>query len=207
MLSEMSSRIFENFEIKDETREKTLKLSRKMVRLSSRAIKSIHRDEFNEAKQMMDEVSKLNRKIKSLLEKHPDIYHGGFVENAQQEYAEAAILYHIIKENRIPEPAWLGVEDSAFLLGLGDVVGELRRIILDLIRLDEPDKAEKILSIMDDIYTTIMLFDFPDALSRGLRHKCDVARSIVERTRGDLTNAIENAKLKESMSELEKILN
>ncbi|HUV83414.1 MAG TPA: hypothetical protein VMW53_10120, partial [archaeon] len=121
-------------------------------------------------------------------------------------YAEAAIIYHILTENRIPEPTELNVEDSAFLLGLGDVVGELRRIILDLIRNDKTYDGEKYLEIMDEIFSTIILFDFPDALSKGLRHKGDVARSLVERTRGDLTIAVGNNRLNESMTRLENKL-
>ncbi len=177
-----------------------------MVRLSGTAIKSIHRGECEIAKQLLDEVSALNREIISELEDHPDIFHAGFVENAQQEYAEASILYSILKKDRVPDPAKLSVKDPAYLLGLGDVAGELRRFILDLIRLDRPHEGEELLEIMDEIYSTIMLFDFPDALSRGLRRKGDVARSLVERTRGDITNAMEHAKLKERMSELEKKL-
>jgi translin len=206
MLSEIGSRLFDNFEDKDEAREKSLRLSRNIIRLSGRAIKSIHREQYNEAEQLIEEVSKLNNDIRSLLKVHPDIFHAGFVENAQTEYAEAAIIYYILTENRIPEPIELNVEDSAFLLGLGDVVGELRRIILDLIRKDKPYDGEKYLEIMDDIFSTIILFDFPDALSKGLRHKGDVARSLVERTRGDLTIAIGNARLDESMTRLEEKL-
>ncbi|MBE0522981.1 MAG: hypothetical protein IBX40_01375 [Methanosarcinales archaeon] len=206
MLSEIGSRLFDNFEDKDEAREKSLRLSRNIIRLSGRAIKSIHREQYNEAEQLIEEVSKLNNDIRSLLKVHPDIFHAGFVENAQTEYAEAAITYHILTENRIPEPIELNVEDSAFLLGLGDVVGELRRIILDLIRKDKPYDGEKYLEIMDDIFSTIILFDFPDALSRGLRHKGDVARSLVERTRGDLTIAVGNTRLNESMTRLENKL-
>ena len=206
MILEISSRILENFETKDTARERSLKLSRKMVRISGRAIKSIHRGEWDIAEKLLDEVSTLNREIISELEDHPDIFHAGFVENAQQEYAEASILYSIMKKDRVPDPAKLSVKDPAYLLGLGDVVGELRRVILDLIRLDRPHEGEELLEIMDEIYSTIMLFDFPDALSRGLRRKGDVARSLVERTRGDITNAMEHAKLKERMSELEKKL-
>ena len=206
MLSEIGSRLFDNFEDKDEAREKSLRLSRKIVRLSGRAIKSIHREQYNEAELLIEDVSKLNNEIQSLLKVHPDIYHAGFVENAQTEYAEAAIIYHILTKNRIPEPTELNVEDSAFLLGIGDVVGELRRIILDLIRKDKPYDGEKYLEIMDEIFSTIILFDFPDALSKGLRHKGDVARSLVERTRGDLTIAIGNARLDESMTRLEEKL-
>lgn len=206
MLSEISSRLFKNFEAKDNARERSLKLSRNVTRLSGKAIKSVHRKEMDKAIQLIHEASAINREMRSVLEEHPDIYYAGFVENAQQEYTEAAVLYHIIKENRIPDTAELEVEDAAYLLGLGDVVGELRRIILDLIRLEKPNEGEKILDIMDDIFSTIILFDFPDALSKGLRRKGDVARSLVERTRGDLTNAVGHAKLKDRMSELENKL-
>ncbi|MCL7412338.1 MAG: haloacid dehalogenase [ANME-2 cluster archaeon] len=196
----------EKFEAKDIAREHALKLSRTMVRLSSRAIKSIHRKQFDQAREIIAEAGALNTEIKSILADHPELYFAGFLEQAQQEYAEATILYCIIKENRIPDTTEIDVEDPAYLLGLGDVVGELRRLILDLIRLDTPEEGEKYLDIMDDMYTTMLLFDFPDALLRGLRHKGDVARSLVERTRGELTNSIGHAKLKERMSELEKKL-
>lgn len=203
MLSKIALRLLDNFEDKDKAREKSLRLSRNIVRLSGRAIKSIHREQYDEAGLLIEDVSKLNHEIQSLLKVHPDIFNAGFVEKAQTEYAEAAIIYHILTENRIPEPAELKVEDSAFLLGLGDVVGELRRFILDLIRKNKPYEGEKYLEIMDEIFSTIILFDFPDALSKGLRHKGDVARSLVERTRGDLTIAIGNTRLEESMTRLE----
>ncbi|MCK4929337.1 MAG: hypothetical protein KAR76_06335 [Methanosarcinales archaeon] len=206
MLSKISTRLFENFEAKDAAREHALKLSRNIVRLSGRAIKSIHRKQFDQAKEIIAEVVVLNAEIKSMLSDHPDIYYAGFVEHAQQEYAEASLLYQIITKNEILDTTELDVEDSAYLMGLGDVVGELRRVILDLIRLEKPAQGEKYLEMMDDIYTTILLFDFPDAMLKGLRHKGDVARSLVERTRGELTNAMGQAKLKERMSELENKL-
>ncbi|MBW6518259.1 MAG: translin family protein [ANME-2 cluster archaeon] len=206
MLSKISARLFEHFEVKDIAREHALKLSRTVVRLSSSAIKSIHRKQFDQAKDIIVEAGTINTEIKSILADHPELYFAGFVEQAQQEFAEATILYCIINENRIPDTSEIDVEDPAYLMGLGDVVGELRRVILDLIRLDKPTEGEKYLDIMDDIYTTILFFDFPDALLRGLRHKGDVARSLVERTRGELTNAIGHEKLKERMSELEKKL-
>ncbi len=206
MLSKISARLFKNFEAKDVAREHALKLSRNIVRLSSKAIKSIHRKQFDKAKEIIVEAGALNTEIKSILAEHPELYVAGFVEHAQQEYAEATILYSIITENKIPDNTEIDVEDSAYLMGLGDVVGELRRVILDLIRLDKTAEGEKYLDIMDDIYTNILLFDFPDALLKGLRHKSDVARSLVERTRGELTNAMGQAKLKERMSKLEKKL-
>jgi translin len=206
MFFEISSELLNNFEIKDKAREHSIKLSRNIIRFSSKAIRSIHRGEWAEAEQLIKKASNLNNEIRSVLESHPDIYYTGPIEGAQQEYAEAAILYLILKKKIIPGPSELDVEDPAYLLGLGDVVGELRRFILDLIRSQKVYEGEELLETMDEIYTNIILFDYPDALHKGLRRKADVARSLVERTRGDLTNAIGHARLKEDMYRLKKNL-
>jgi len=204
MLFEISSELLKHYEAKDKAREHALNLSRRLVRLSGSAIRSIHKEEMNTAKQTISEASDLNIEIKTTLKDHPDIYYGGFVESGQQELVEASVLYCILYEKRILRPAQLDVEKTAYLLGMGDVVGELRRIILDRIRSDKPYEGEELLEIMDEIYSTIMLFDFPDALSRGLRRKGDVARSLVERTRGDITNAMEHARLIEQICRLDE---
>jgi translin len=204
MLSKISSDLLHHFEAKDKAREQALSHSRRVVRLSGSAIRSIHKEEMNTAKQTISEASDLNTTIKTILKDHPDIYYGGFVESAQQELVEATVLYYIQNEKRILKPSELDVEKTAYLLGLGDVVGELRRIILDRIRSQRPYEGEELLVIMDEIYSTLMLFDFPDALHKGLRRKADVARSLVERTRGELTNAIGHARLIEQIRRLDE---
>ena len=138
---------------------------------------------------------------------HADIYYAGFVEHAQQEYSEVSILRSLLKEEgeikNIPSPDELKVEYAAYLNGLGDVVGELRRHVLDLIRKDSFEKAEIFLGIMENIHAMLMDFDYPDAITKGLRRKTDVSRALIEKTRGDVVNAIGQKKLETAMLNLE----
>ena len=134
-------------------------------------------------------------KIRELLGNHQDVRYAGFVDGAEQEYAEAISVYSIITRNEILTPAEVGVELANYLAGLGDVCGELRRHILDLIRSGRAKDGEYFLEVMEEIYYLLMLFDYPDAITRGLRRKSDLARSMLERTRGDLTNALEISRM------------
>ncbi|HID27915.1 MAG TPA: translin family protein [Methanosarcinales archaeon] len=200
-ISEISQAIKIKFDSKDSAREQALKLSREVIRLSGNAIRAIHRKEYNRANELLQDEKSILDNIKSILENHKDIYYAGFVEDAQQEYAEAILLYSIITKentanlNTLPDPEEIEVEYAPYLKGLGDLVGELRRHILDLIRRDKEEDGENFLELMEDIYTILMHFDYPDAITHGLRRKVDIARSIIERTRGDLTNAIQCKKL------------
>lgn len=205
---EISQAIKIKFDSKDSAREQALKLSREVIRLSGNAIRAIHRKEYNRANELLQDEKSLLDNLKSILENHKDIYYAGFVEDAQQEYAEAILLYSIItKENpfaSLPDPEEIEVEYAPYLKGLGDLVGELRRHILDLIRLDKVEEGENFLELMEDIFTILMHFDYPDAITHGLRRKVDMARSIIEKTRGDLTNAIQCKKLMTAISEMKK---
>lgn len=207
MINDISARILENFEAKDRARENGLLLSRNVVRICGTAIRHIHRGDFDNAAQMIENARESLELMDSQLLDHPDIYYGGFVEHAQQEFVECAVLHSLLCQEMdtvtIPSPEELGVGYAAYLNGLGDVIGELRRHILDLIRQDTPEDGEALLEIMDDIYYNLMMFDYPDGITRGLRHKSDVARSLIERTRGDLTNAIRQQKLEQSMRKFE----
>ncbi len=122
---------------------------------------------------------------------------------AQKEYAEAAITIAGIQNEPLPAPEELGVDDAAWLNGLAEAAGEFRRHVLDSIREDNIERAEQFLSIMDDIYHLIMGFDYPNAISLGLRGRSDAARGFVERTRGDVTNALRQKRLEERLAELE----
>ena len=182
MLEEISVRIRENFEAKDRIREEGLKISREIVRECRKASFALHGQDFEKADKNIKIAGKALEKLEILFEGHADIYHAGFVEHAQQEYSEVAVLSSLLKEegDRFPFPEELRVEYAAYLNGLGDVVGELRRHVLD--------------------------FDYPDAITRGLRRKTDVSRSIIEKTRGDVVNAIGQKKLEIAMRNLESRL-
>ena len=209
MINEIAADIQQDFEAKDKAREIGLSLSREVVRTCGTAIRHLHRGDIEKAVILLEDARDSLEDIDLQLADHPDIYYSGFVEHAQQEFVECAVVHQLLtKENdsdsdTLPSPQELGVTYAAYLNGLGDVVGELRRHILDLIRQDMPQDGDQFLDIMDDMYSTLMMFDYPDAITRGLRRKSDVARSLIERTRGDLTNAMRQQKLEQTMKEFE----
>ncbi|MDM7919689.1 MAG: haloacid dehalogenase [Methanosarcina sp.] len=210
MLEDISSRIRDNLEVKDRIREEGLKISREIVRECRTASFALHGKDFEKASNSIEAAGKALKKLETRFEGHADIYHAGFVEHAQQEYSEVAVLYSLLKDEGkikdLPSPDDLGVEYAAYLNGLGDVVGELRRHILDLIREESFEKAEEFLGIMENIHATLMDFDYPDAITGGLRRKTDVSRSVIEKTRGDVVNAIQQKKLELPMKSLESRL-
>ena len=207
MINKIVAEIQQDFEAKDKARESGLSLSREVVRTCGTAIRHTHRNDIDKAAKLLEDARRALEEIELQLADHPDIYYSGFVEHAQQEFVECAVVHRLLSNNNsddtLPPPDELGVTHAAYLNGLGDVVGELRRHILDLIRQDTPQDGDRFLDIMDEIYSTLMMFDYPDAITRGLRRKSDVARSLIERTRGDLTNAIRQQKLEQSMKEFE----
>ena len=207
MINEIVAEIQQDFEAKDKAREIGLSLSREVVRTCGTAIRHTHRGDIDKAAKLLEAARESLEEIELQLADHPDIYYSGFVEHAQQEFVECAIVHRLLSKtgggDNLPSSSELGVTNAAYLNGLGDVVGELRRHILDLIRQDMPQDGDRFLDIMDEIYSTLMMFDYPDAITRGLRRKSDVARSLIERTRGDLTNAMRQQKLEQSMKEFE----
>ncbi|HUI39489.1 MAG TPA: translin family protein [Methanothrix sp.] len=199
----MTQSMLERFDSKDRAREASLRLSRDVIRLCSSSIRSVHRGELEEAQRLMNEAAAGLEKIRSILADHQDVRYAGFVDGAEQEYAEARCVYAIVVRHEILTPEEIGVEPVNYLSGLGDVTGELRRHILDQIRRGRADEGEYFLEVMEEIFHLLMLFDYPDAVARGLRRKGDLARSMLERTRGDLTNALELAKVEASIHKLE----
>ncbi len=187
---ELAEEISRHLEEKDQAREEALALTRVVVRRSGAAIRSVHRGELDRALDLADRAGEDLAAILNLLKEHPDVRYSGLVDGAEQEYAEARIVYALITEERIPHPQEVGVEMTSYLAGLGDAVGELRRHILDLIRLGRPEEGEVHLAAMEEIY-----------------QKGDVARSLLDRTRGDLTNAIGQRRLEAELKEVEERLN
>ncbi|MDY6796449.1 MAG: hypothetical protein SWK76_14415 [Actinomycetota bacterium] len=205
-LETLRTRIKTDFDAKNTAREEVLKLCRSLVQTSSYTIRAVHRGEKEEALKLLDQAGELSVNITEMTHDHPEIYTAGFVHDAQKEYAEARATYSLIIGEPLPEPEEIGVEYPAYLNGLGEVVGELRRSILDHIREGHLEGANEMLSYMDDIYYLLVSFDYPDAITGGLRRTTDMARAIMERTRGDLTTALRQSKLKEAISSLEEDL-
>jgi translin len=200
----LSEGMLAGFDAKDRAREEAFRLSREVIRHCSSSIRCLHRNDLASAERLMAEAGQGLKKIQEVLRDHQDVRYAGFVDGAEQEYAEARIVYSITTAHQILTPDEVGVEPANYLLGLGDVTGELRRHILDLIRDGQADDGEYFLGMIEEIHYLLMLFDYPDAITRGLRRKSDLARSVLERTRGDLTNALEIARLEQSLGRFQE---
>jgi translin len=189
-LDRIIPRILENFAAKNAAREQALTASRAIIRMSANSIRAVHRGEFDKARDMLDEAKSVRDAAVKALEGHADIYHAGFLHDAQKEYAEARTTLALLSGGSIPEPEELGVEYAAYLNGIAEAVGEMRRMVLDRLRAGQYDGCEEILKGMDDIYSVLVTIDYPDAMTGGLRRTTDQTRGILEKTRGDLTMAI-----------------
>ncbi len=196
IIGEIEARLDE----KDEVRELALKSSRAIARLSSAAIHSLHKGEDADAS--LREAREEAMKLRSVLEEHPDLYHSGFVENALQELCEASIVYAIAHGSPLPGPKECSATDASYLLGLGDAVGELRRFALEGLRRGDVAGAADHLKKMEDIFDALVRFDYPTALV-ALKRKQDIARSLIEKTRGEVAVATRGKALEDKIDHLE----
>jgi translin len=193
------------FSAKDAAREKALRLSREIIRYSANAIRAVHRQEKVNAEQLLVSAHALLRELANdVLQKHDDSVHAGFVHDAQKEFAEASTTLALVTGKPLPEPEALGVSYPAYLNGLGEAVGELRRYLLDSLRRNDLSRCEELLAIMDDIYAVLITMDFPEGITYGLRRTSDAVRGILEKTRGDLTLVLRQKELEEKLAQILK---
>jgi len=202
-LSAICQKIRDNFDTKDAARERGLSISREVIRNSANAIRAVHRQEYEEAQALMEATAELLDQAETALRDHPDVRHAGFIHDAQKEYAESRQTYALIRGEPLPDPDDLRVGYAAYLNGLGEAVGELRRHALDRIRHNDMNWGEDILRAMDAVYYALSSFDYPTAISGGLKRTADVTRSLIERTRGDITNAVRQQRLEAALADLE----
>ncbi len=189
-LEELGDQLIREMEAKNAAREKALAASRELTRSCSLSIRAIHRGENDRARELRDKAKAISDQINSDLQGFPEFRYAGYVQDSQKELAEASITYALIAREPIPTPQELSVEAAAYVNGMGESVGELRRYILDKLRHGNTERCEEILQIMDDIYSILVTIDFPDAMTGGLRRTTDSVRGIMEKTRGDLTTAL-----------------
>lgn len=188
MLPAVFAKVHRNFLMRDRVRESMLRTCREIIRLSAESIRCIHRREWERAEKTLSQIQRLAQKLADLRQEDPELYFSGPVHDSQKEWVEASFLFAFLKRHPSPTPQSLQVEDAAFLKGVGEAVGELRRYTLDRLR-ENGMIEEEVLQTMDAIHFEIMKFDFPDALTLGLRRVSDQTRHLIERTRGDLTLA------------------
>ncbi len=202
-LDSIGDAVRRHFSTLDEAREKGLKLSRDSIRYSSNAIRAIHRREYEKARELIASSRKCIEEMTTVLTPHGELSYGGFVHNGQKEYAEACITLSLVFEEALPEPDDLGVNYAAYLNGLAEAVGEMRRHVLDILREGQVARCEEMLSAMDDIYSLLVTMDFHDALTGGLRRNTDMVRGVLERTRGDLTLSLRQRKLENKLEDFQ----
>jgi len=190
----------------DSVREKVLPLGRKAVRRCSESIKMTHRGKFDEAKVLVSEARQIIIEASQGMSDSEFMLRTKSLDVAYQELAEAVNFLSLLQHGEFTPPDNYEIPTRPYLNGLADTVGELRRAALDLLRHDDVEKAETILGFMEEILEELQAFDYPNALVPDLRRKCDVGRSLVERTRGDLTRAFGQSKLMKKLDSVEERL-
>ena len=202
-LEEIAEKIHHTFEVCTSERDRALTQARTLTRHCANAIRAIHRDEYSLAREHLEDARQLVQSLRDNLKDLPELFYAGYTQDAFKEYAEASLVYALIDNGDFPSPEDLNLEPATYLQGLAEAVGELRRRCLDMLLKDNPAEAERLMGEMDDIYAILVTMDYPDAITGGLRRLTDIARGIIERTRGDLTLSLRQSHLENSLRELE----
>lgn len=193
----------QDFLAKTEVRDKTLNRSRELVRHCANAIRATHRGDIAEADELLATANAVATEMIAEANVFPDIYHAGYTQDALKELAEAYLTQALIAQKPLPAPQDLKVESAAYMNGLAEAVGELRRYALDSLRRGDIANGERVLDLMDEIYVGLISVDFPSVITRDLRRSTDVARSILERTRGDVTTAVRQEVMQKALADFE----
>lgn len=202
----LADQIRESFERKNKIRDEALSQSRNLIRHAARTIRAIHRDDTDLAREHLNEAGQLAANLRQGLAEDPDLYFSGYAQDALKEYCEAHLTLAIITNQPWPSPDDLQVEYATYLNGMSEVVGELRRRIMDIMREGHSQEVQRLLDVMDDIYAQLVTMDFPDALTYGLRRRTDIARSIIERTQADVTVSFRQQQLEQRINALSEQL-
>lgn len=202
MLEDIVKRAAAELRRRERARDEALSWARRVRMLSKQAILLIHNGALNDAEAKIEEAKQLLGELEPHLREHAELGGFGEVQAAREEYAEASILYGLKSAESFPNPEAVSVPLYAYLLGLGDVVGELRREALDSLRVGDLEAAEAELRLMEQIYLSLVSVEEASLLLKGLRRKLDVARGVIERTRGELTAEAGRRRLGESLKQL-----
>ena len=208
-LGQICEALREDLEERNAARDQAIVLSRQLVRHCSESIRAIHRRDLEGADRKLAQAKDGANELKSVVSDFPDLYHTGYTQDALKEVAEAFITRAIIAGEALPSACTLDIESATYLKGLGEAATELRRFILDIMRREDghSQEAERLLLVMDAIYDQLVTFDFPDALTHGLRRQTDIVRGVLERTRGDLTQSLRQQMLQAALKDFESQLN
>ena len=200
-LDELTRSLHARFDAKTSARERAIPAARRSIRASANAIRAVHRLDLDLARELIERSQAALREGLEAVGDHPDVRFAGYLQDAQKEYAEANLTLALVAGERLPEPADLGVEDAPYLNGMAEAIGEGRRRILDLLRTGEVDEAGRLLDELEDLFGVLVTMDYPDAVTMNLRRSTDVARSLIEKTRGDLSVAVVARDLRDALDE------
>ncbi len=201
-LEHIAEQIRKKFDARTSARDQALAQARQLTRACSLAIRAVHRDEADVMNAHLQEARLLADTLRASLASHSDLFYAGYTQDALKEFVEASITCALIRNEPLQTPEQLVVEPSTFLNGLAEVVGELRRRILDILRHGYSAEAERLLGYMDEIYSVLVSMDYPDAITNGLRRQTDLARGIIEKTRGDITFSLRGEHLEQAIGKL-----
>lgn len=202
-LGDLSESIRDEFEQINDARDLAYQQSRNLISLCARAIRAVHREEWETAESLIIQAKEATEAMVSGVRDYPMLYYAGYTQDAVKEFVEANLTYALVRNQPLPTPAELGAESNTWLNGLAEAATELRRRILDIIRHGHSDEVERLLDAMDGIYSTLVTFDFNDSITGGLRRRTDTVRAVLERTRGDVTTSLRQAQLEEALEALE----
>ena len=197
-------RIHISLEDRTKVRDQALQQTRLLTRHCANAIRAVHRDDCKLAHEHLNEARLLVVELNKNKTDYCDLFYAGYTQDALKEYAEATITYAIINQEPLPTPEELNIEYATYLSGLAETAGELRRRCLDILRHNEIEEAERLLSIMDEIYAVLVTMDYPSAITGGLRRLTDIVRGVTERTRGDMTMSIRQERLEKRLQAFEE---
>lgn len=201
-LESIANQIREKFDVLTKLRDQALAEARQLTRSCSLAIRAVHRDDRAIMEGHLNDARNLADKLRAELKDYPDLYYAGYTQDALKEFVEANVTCALILSQPLQTPEELRVEDATYLNGLAEVVGELRRRTLDILRSGYSEEAERLLGYMDEIYSVLVTMDYPDAITNGLRRQTDLARSIIEKTRGDVTFSLRGENLTRAITQL-----
>jgi translin len=182
-------------------REVVLGASRRSIRASANSIRAIHRGELDEAHRLQAEARAALDEGEQAAAGHPNRLFAGMLGDAQKEYAESLISEAVVTGKDLPTPEELRVDLAPYLNGMAEAIGECRRAILDMLRIGEVGRSEAMLAAMEDMYYLLVSMDYPDGITGQLRRSTDVARSLLEKTRGDLSVSIGQRRLHDALEE------
>ena len=202
-LSLIGTAVVEELTERNRDREQALSVSREVIRFSANAIRAVHRGAFEDARELIGKGDTRLREADHIAISSPSIFNAGFMNDARKEFTEANVTLAVISGSDIPSIDDLKVDAAAYINGMAEVIGELRRYILDALRRDEVDGCQEFMDIMDEMYSVLVTIDFPEGVTSGLRHSTDAMRGVLERTRGDLTMALRQRSLEARLTDWE----